>query len=159
MNINLNFKNIIDNPQCRVYINNTELYSGVVLPKYEFNIDVALGNVMLLIDHWGKLPQDTVVDRGVIVRDRSFELESIVIDHYNLEELIWDSEFRAIDGAVYPSCLFFGPNGQFVLNFENPVLRWQLRRRHEKNNNDPHWEQDYNFYTNACKRLTQILPK
>jgi hypothetical protein len=159
MNLKLNFKNIIDDPMCRIYINEQELYSGPVLDNYNLDIDVAPGSAQLLIEQWDKKPQDTVVENGTIIRDRSFELESIIIDCYNLEELKWASEFQAQDGAVYPSCLFFGPNGQFVLNFEAPVLRWILKTRHEKNNNDPHWEEDYNYYTKACRLLTQILPK
>lgn len=159
MNINLNFKNIVDGPMCRIYINDDELYSGPVLSNYTLDAGPADGPTTLTIEHWGKNPEDTVVENGVIIRDRSFELDSIIIDQYNLEELKWDSEFNAQDGAVYPSCLFFGPNGQFVLTFETPVLRWMLQTRHRKNNNDPHWEEDYNYYTEACRLLAQISPK
>jgi hypothetical protein len=117
------------------------------------------GTTTLIIEHWGKKSEDTIVENNVIVRDRSFELDCIKIDGYDLEELKWDSNFHAKDGTVYPSCLFFGPNGCFVLEFEPPVLRWMLQTRHNKNNNDPHWEEDYNYYTEACRLLEQIPPK
>lgn len=159
MKLTLNFINIANNPMCRIYINDLELYSGIVQSEYTFDTVVPVGPTTLTIEHWDKQPEDTVVENGIIVSDRSFELASILIDNYDLEELKWNSEFRSIDGAVYPSCLFFGPNGKFVLAFENPVLRWILKTRHEKNNNDPHWEEDYNYYTEACRLLTQILPK
>lgn len=156
MKINLKFKNIIDAPNCSVVVGDKNLYSGVVENEFVFDFEYPEEEYTLSIAQWGKRPEDTVVEDGHIVRDRSFELEKIVIDGYDLEDLVWESKFKADDGAVYPSCLFFGPNGRFVINLYNPILRWILKTRHEKNNNDPHWEEDYNYYQEACKRLTQI---
>jgi hypothetical protein len=156
MRLELKFKNIIDAPKCRILLNNTELYSGPVLPDFEYQHPCPDGQCYLVIEQWDKLPTDTIVQDGKIVRDRSFEISNIIIDDYDIEELIWNSEFVANDGQRYPSCLFFGPNGKFVLNFYNPVLHWILKTRHEKNNNDPNWEEDYNYYQQACKILTQI---
>lgn len=156
MNIKLYFKNIVDQPQCRIFVNTQEVAAGLVQSHYSINAEVNDGIATLIIEHCNKRPEDTVVKNGIIVRDRSFELDRIEIDGYDLEELKWDSEFHATDGAVYPSCLFFGPNGKFILNFESPALRWILKMRHEKNNNDPHWEEDYNYYTQACRLLTRI---
>jgi hypothetical protein len=137
-------------------MNDVELYCGEVLSEFEYNHVCAGGQYQLVIEHWDKLPSDTIVQDGKIIRDRSFELEKIVIDEYDIEELIWNSEFLADNGQTYPSCLFFGPPGKFVLNFYNPVLYWILKTRHEKNNNDPTWEEDYNYYQQACKILKQI---
>lgn len=134
------------------------MYSGEVKPTFSINYD-ATGPVTLEIEHYGKQPDDTVVENGVIVRDRSFELTNINVDGIEFNDLIWQSEFCATDGNVYPSCLFFGPNGKFVINFENPVLKWYLQQQHLKNNNDPLWEEDYNYYIDACKLLTQISQK
>lgn len=156
MKLKLQFKNIVDAPKCKILIGNSELYSGPVLENFEYAHDLADGQCSLVIEHWDKLPSDTIVQHGKIVRDRSFEIDKIIIDNYDLEELIWNSEFLANDGQRYPSCLFFGPNGKFILNFHNPVLYWILKTRHEKNNNDPNWEEDYNYYQQACKILTQI---
>jgi hypothetical protein len=153
MKIHLQFKNIVDEPRCRITINNQVLFAGITQPQYTFDVTVPNDACRLSIVHWDKLPKHTIVEHGVIVRDRSFELERCVIDGYDLQELVWHSQFVADNGAVYKSCLFFGPNGEFQLDFENPALRWILRTRHEKNNNDPHWEQDFEYYQQACNRL------
>ena len=157
MNIQLKFKNIVDSPMCGIYINNQNLHKGLV--PYEFVLTVAVdtADCELVIEQFDKKPEDTVVVDGLIVKDRSFELDKIIIDGYNIEELIWESEFLANDGAVYKSCLFFGPNGKFVLKFTSPVLKWILKTRNDKNNNDPHWEEDYEYYQQACNSLQQIL--
>lgn len=159
MKLHLEFINIVDLPQCKISINHQELYSGPVGEVYDFDLPITQGAVSIIITHWDKKPQDTVVENGKIIHDRSFELKRLTIDGYDLEELIWHSEFRAIDGAVYPSCLFFGPNGDFVLDIALPVLPWMLQTRHSKNNNDPHWEEDYNYYAQACQLLQQISVK
>jgi len=156
MKLQIIFKNIVDSPKCKITVANQELYSGLVNNEYNYDIELDEGPCSLVIEHWDKLPSDTVVADGKIVKDRSFELESIVIDDYNLEELIWESKFFAENGNVYPSCLFFGPNGKFIIDLYNPVLYWILKTRHEKNNNDPDWEEDYNYYQQACRILAQI---
>lgn len=159
MKILLQFKNIVDAPQCRISINDQLLFSGIAQFNHVFEVDVPLGACRLTIEHWDKLPEHTVVEQGVIVRDRSFELERCVIDGYDLEELIWTSRFVATNGEMYRSCLYFGPNGEFQLDFENPILRWILQTRHENNNNDPYWEQDFEYYQQACKRLQLMSVK
>jgi hypothetical protein len=159
MKIQLQFKNIIDEPRCTIRIDDQVLFSGIVQPHHVFDVSIPLGPCRLTIQHWDKLPEHTVTDQGVIVRDRSFELEQCLLDGYDLQELIWHSQFVADSGEVYKSCLFFGPNGEFQLDFENPPLRWILRTRHEKNNNDPHWEEDFEYYQQACKRLQLMLTK
>ena len=156
MKINLKFKNIVDSPNCRIACSNNLLYEGHVNEEFMFDVDYPYQDYELVIEHWGKLPSDTIVEDGKIVRDRSFEIEKIIIDGSDLEELVWESRFEANDGAVYNSCLFFGPNGKFIINLHNPVLYWILKTRHEKNNNDPHWEEDYNYYQQACNLLKQI---
>jgi hypothetical protein len=99
------------------------LFSGIVQPQHVFDADVTQGACRLTIEHWDKLPEHTKVEQGVIVRDRSFELERCVLDYYDLQELIWSSRFVAVGGEIYKSCLYFGPNGEFQLDFENPALR------------------------------------
>jgi hypothetical protein len=155
----LTFTSIVDNPRCQIRLEEQILYTGSVLPSIDFDLAQSLGPVSLTISHIDKRPEDTVVIDGKIVRDRSFELASIIVDGYDIEELKWQSQFRSVDGNVYDSCLFFGPNGDFHIVFELPILKWILRCRHEKNNDDPHWEDDYQSYTNACIILDQISQK
>jgi hypothetical protein len=159
MKIHIEFANVVDLPKCNISVNDRLLYRGEVQTINEFDVDLADGHCCLSIEHWDKNPGDTVVEAGKIVRDRSFELKTIAIDDYDLEELIWQSEFRATDGAVYRSCLFFGPNGTWVLDFTNPILHWILETRHKLNDNDPAWEEDYHYYTEACRILKQISIK
>lgn len=151
MRLQLQFKNIVDNPMCRIYLCQQLQYEGSVKDLFDFTVDCANTNCELRIEHWDKQPKDTKVENGVIVRDRSFELASIRIDNYDLKELVWQSKFVAQDGTVYPSCLFFGPNGNFLLEFSQPVLYWIL-----KNRNEPGWQEDYKYYETACRLLTQI---
>lgn len=159
MKLQLTFKNIVDDPQCKILINETLLYEGATQNSYAFDLAVPQGSCRLTIVHCDKSPEHTIVENGIIVRDRSFELTKCVIDGYDLQELIWLSRFVADSGEVYNSCLFFGPNGQFQLDFENPVLRWLLRSRHERDNNDSNWEQDFEYYQQACKLLQLTFNK
>jgi hypothetical protein len=151
MRLHLTFKNIVDNPKCRIYINQQLLAEGTVEPSYEFNIDLDAVECCLRIDHWDKNPSDTIVENGKIIRDRSFELEKIIIDGYDLQELIWQSSFVSSNSERYESCLFFGPNGSFELSFHLPILHWILSNRNESG-----WEEDYNHYQTACQLLKQI---
>lgn len=157
MKIELAFTNIVDAPKCAVVVDDQRLYQGPVLPNLTCNLELRNGPHVLYIEHYDKRPSDTVVnEQGIIVRDRGFELTNIVIDDYDIEELIWNSEFIAVDGRRYPSCLYFGPNGRFILLFESPSLKWMLQSRHERDKNDPTWAQDLEMYLTACQRLKQI---
>jgi hypothetical protein len=150
---------MVDCPECTIAIDNYSLFTGVVPEKFDYSLDIPEGACTLTISHINKKPEDTVVENGVIVRDRSFELEKIIIDGYDLEELVWESKFTAVSGEEYKSCLFFGPCGCYTLDFYNPILYWILKIRNEKNHNDPYWEEDYNYYQSACKILKQISNK
>ena len=103
-----------------------------------------------------KEDSDTKLDHeNKIVADLNFELEQIIIDGHDIKNLIWNSEYVA-KGEKIPSCLFFGPKGHFEFKFDMPILKWILKSNHEKHNNDPNWEEDYNYYTEAWKLLSQI---
>ena len=157
MNLTLKFNNIVDVnglPKIKISING-ELLENCVVSE---SIDISMTDsdlVRLKIEHHGKNPNtDTIVEDGTIVKDRSFELDSIIVDGYDLEELKWQSQFVTEQGETLDKCLFFGPNGTWTIDFERPVLRWILKTRHELNDNDPTWEEDYNSYVSACKLLS-----
>jgi hypothetical protein len=97
-----------------------------------------------------------LVENGVIIADKNFTLKKVVIDEYDIEELIWTSIFVDVNNNLIPSCLFFGPNGTFTLEFGEPVLKWILKSRQEKNNNDPSWEEDYNYFVQACRLVEDL---
>ena len=122
MKLQLKFKNIVDSPHCVIRMNEQELYRGVTPADFLNEFEQSESDCILVVEHIDKHPSDTIVEDGKIIRDRSFELEQITIDGYNLEELKWASEFQAKDGAVYTSCLFFGPNGEFILKFNNKFV-------------------------------------
>jgi hypothetical protein len=159
MSIQLFFKNINLRPQCKITIDDVTHYTGPVNPIIEINHSIA-GSYTLKIFFTDKLPNDTKVDnQGNIIEDKNFELDQIVIDDYDIEELKWLSKYFADDGNTYESCLFFGPKGYFEINLNHPILPWILEQKHLKNNNDPNWKEDYNYYVQAWKILNQISQK
>ena len=153
------FKNINLNPECKICVNNTILYKGAVRPMISLDLSES-GPYVLRIYFTNKLPTDTQVDeKGNIIADKNFELDKIIIDDYDLEDLKWLSKYIAEDGNIYESCLFFGPKGHFEIVLSDPILPWILEQKHIKNNNDPTWQEDYNYYTEAWKILNQISKK
>lgn len=143
-------------PKISICVNDIEYFVGDVtnsihleVPNLDFNV--------LAIRHYGKTDVDTLVVNDEIVADKNFTLNTIIIDGYNIEELIWDSTFTDNHNNVIPGCLFFGPNGVFELTFEYPVLKWILCTRHMKNNSDPDWEEDYNYYCQAVSLVKELL--
>lgn len=159
MNTKIFFKNINQNPECSITVNNETQYYGPVNECTEININY-VGPVVLEIAFTNKNPEDTVVNsEGNIIQDKNFELDKILIDGYSFDDLIWDSVYQATNNEVYKSCLFFGPPGKFVIEFDMPFLKWTLKTKHAKNNNDPHWEEDYNYYMQAWNILQQISNK
>jgi hypothetical protein len=159
MNIDFYFKNLNLSPSCKIFINHKEKYTGIVQEKISISDDTT-GKIQIEIEFIDKQPEDTIVDhQGNIVADKNFELDQIIVDGYSLNELIWDSQYTSVNGDVFVSCLFFGPAGKFQINLENPILPWLLKTRNDKYNNDPNWEEDYNYYITACNLLTQIYQK
>ena len=162
--IELRFKNIniVNNkqPLVRVVINDVELLNEPVKTKMvtplTLNDQPVPTKNILKIFFDNKEDSDTKLDHeNKIVADLNFELEQIIIDGHDIKNLIWNSEYVA-KGEKIPSCLFFGPKGHFELKFDMPILKWILKSNHEKHNNDPNWEEDYNYYTEAWKLLRQI---
>jgi len=162
MDIQLRFKNINSvgdkRPACDVEVNGETIYSGDVLPHMDLNATAEANNV-LRIHFTNKTGRETVMDAGGnVTQDLNFELEGVSIDGTDLEHHIWQSKYVATDD-VYDSCLFFGPKGYWQIDFESPVLRWFLKKDQEKNNDDPHWERDYNYYEEACQTLHKITTR
>lgn len=161
MNLALKFKNIQDCnglPLIRIHINDAVVFENPVCPLITVQCHPVSNQIKLRIEHYGKDPvADTVVDNGVIVQDRSCELDSIEVDDYDLQELKWHSAYHCEDGTVLDKCLFFGKPGTWRIEFELPVLKWILKTRHEINHNDPGWQEDYESYVRACKLLNKSI--
>ena len=159
MNFEFAFKNInpVNNkyPICRIELNGNDIFSGKVEQKIVLNADTQENNVLRIFFE-NKKGKDTILDnQQQIIQDLNFELEKIIIDGTDLKHLIWQSKYVAKD-TVIDSCLFFGPKGYWELAFDSPILKWFLKTNHDKNNNDPTWETDYNFYEKVCQKLSKI---
>jgi hypothetical protein len=161
MNLTLKFKNIQDCnglPNIRIVINDAVVFENTVCSLIPVQCHPVDNKINLSIEHYGKDPsKDTVVVDGVIVQDRSCELDTIEVDGYDLQELKWLSAYHCDDGTVLDKCLFFGKNGAWRIAFELPVLRWILSTRHEINRNDPDWSEDYESYVRACRLLNKSI--
>jgi hypothetical protein len=161
MNLALKFKNIQPCnglPHIRIVINDTVVFENTVCPLITVQCHPVDNQIKLSIEHYDKdTAVDTVVIDGVIVQDRSCELDTIEVDGYDLQELKWLSAYHCDDGSVLDKCLFFGKNGTWSIAFELPVLKWILRTRHEINRNDPTWSEDYESYVRACRLLNKSI--
>lgn len=159
MNFKFAFKNINSTnnkkPACRIELNGNNIFSGEVREHIILDVDTQHNNVLRIFFE-NKEGKDTILDnQQQIVQDLNFELEKIIIDGTDLKHLIWQSKYVTKD-TVIDSCLFFGPKGYWELAFDSPVLKWFLKTNHDKNNNDPTWETDYNFYEKVCQKLSKI---
>ena len=161
MNLTLKFKNIQDCnglPNIRIVINDAVVFENTVCPLITIQCHPVDNKINVSIEHYGKDPStDTVLADGVIVQDRSCELDTIEVDGYDLQELKWLSAYHCDDGTMLDKCLFFGKNGTWRIAFELPALRWILRTRHEINDNDPTWSEDYESYVRACRLLNKSI--
>ena len=160
MNFIFGFKNINSvnqkYPICRIELNGNDIFIGKVVPQIELDASVDAEENNLRINIENKQGKDTILDENNnISQDLNFELEKLTIDGLDLQHLIWQSRYFAKD-SVIDSCLFFGPKGYWEIKFNSPILKWYLKTNHEKNNNDPDWEIDYNYYEEACQKLSKI---
>lgn len=156
MNLNIKFKNIQTgprniNPMIRVVLNDACVYDGVV---NDVDVECNVSNAnKLQIFFVNKTNSDTEVnDAGKIISDMCFELEEVSADSIKFEDLLWSGKYKTADTEIN-GCLFFGPAGYYEINFEYPILKWKLKTKHNLTGNDPNWEEDYNYYIQACKIL------
>lgn len=142
-------------PMIAIRVNGQEHWRGAVCHKIEISVSLQEQN-RLEIEFVNKTHRDTKVnEHGNIVDDMNFVLSEIHAEDLAFQEQLWQGHYQAGDNS-YPACLFFGPAGFYQLDFEAPILKWKLRCHFEKTGQDPDWEQDFNYYTNACQLLNQI---
>lgn len=160
MKLELTFKNIRNCngvPLLRICINRTQVWEGSAQEQICIEHPVDQQSIDLEIEHYGKNNNtDVVANNGIIVQDKSCELDSISVDGQDLAELKWLGCYVTEDQESLDKCLFFGKNGHWHLSLELPALRWMLKTRHAINNNDPYWEEDYNNYIQACKLVNNL---
>ena len=162
MSLEFKFKNINSlpnkKPACRIELNGVTVFTGDVEQHIKVDAETKSSNVLRIFFENKKHNDTTVNEHDEIVQDLNFELERIMIDGLDLKHLIWESRYVAGDHTI-ESCLFFGPKGHWEMEFESPILRWWLKTNHDKNNDDPTWEADYNFYEKVCQKLNKIQTK
>jgi len=156
MTLNIKFKKINPGPRSidpliKLELNGHDIYHGKVLSEIVQECEFSTENT-LRIYFVNKTDLDTAVDNGCIVDDMSFELDEIVINEVKFGDLLWIGKYHS-GQQVFDGCLFFGPKGYYEISFQTPVLKWQLKTQHESSGTDPNWEEDYNYYTTACKIL------
>lgn len=156
MNLNIKFKNIQTGPRnidpvIKVLFNDACIYNGIVK---DLDVECNVSNAnKLQIFFVNKTNCDTSVDNtGKISSDMCFELEEIFADSISFEDLLWSGKYYT-DVTEIDGCLFFGPVGYYEINFEYPILKWKLKTKHDITGSDPNWEEDYNYYVQACKIL------
>ena len=155
-NILLYFKNInsIKNkvPFIQIYLNGESVHTGEVKTVVDLAVETLEKNI-IEIKFINKTDKDVIIDhKGNIIADLNFELEKILFDNIDIEHLKWESYYDTGVDKIQ-GCLFFGPAGKFVMQFEMPILRWILKTNHDKNNNDPNWEEDYHYYSEAWNKI------
>ena len=131
--INLSSTNWGDRyPGARVYINETLIHEGLIEDPTEMSWsgDLADGDHKIVIEMYGKIPGDTVMDGDTIVNDVVLNIDSIAIDEIELDQLLWsNSEYFPKDENAPKSmieCVNLGWNGRWELNFSSPVYLWFL---------------------------------
>jgi hypothetical protein len=143
-------------PICRIELNGNDIFTGKVVPQIKVDATANEEENILRIYFENKEGKDTILDENNnISQDLNFELEKLTIDGLDLQHLIWQSKYVS-KNTVIDSCLFFGPKGHWEIKFNSPILKWFLKTDQEKNNNDPDWEIDYNYYEEACQKLSKI---
>lgn len=142
-------------PAIRIEVNGGVCYDGPVQSRISVAAELENEN-LVKIYFVNKSSTDTQVDSaGKIVQDMNFTLANISAENTTFDELLWNGRYVAgID--VYDSCLFFGPYGFYELCFQSPVLKHKLQQKFERGELDAHWEEDYNYYTEACKILKKL---
>ena len=161
MKLNLKFKNInsvLDKqPEINVQWSGQSLYTGPVSENMLIEADCDESEFDLKIYFTNKEMSDTITDaNNNIVQDLNFELENFIIDDIDLEHLKWQSAYHYGDNESIDGCLFFGPAGFWQFNAYMPILKWKLDKNHQLLNNDPNWEEDYNYYKQAVWTLKNL---
>lgn len=148
LDIELEFSALRDfgDPLCRIIIDDAApTYQGPVLDTIKLSIPMTTGEHELRIVHYGKTNADHELDSaGNILRDKHFELRSLVLDGVKLERELWDGAFFPVYNQDYvDSCrqnniklpysikpnLYFGYNGTWKFTFFYPVYPWLIKQR------------------------------
>jgi hypothetical protein len=117
----------------------------------ELPIDLLNGTHQLDINIYGKTPKNTIVDTdGNILKDQLVELLDIYVNDIKLPHYFkFDSVYKFND-QEYKQALVFGCNGNWLWNFETPILNWVLDY---KNNH----QAQYNIISNEDLVVSHVF--
>lgn len=141
INIKIQGHRSTDFPMCRIKFNNHSLFDQPIIGtmNLKFDVDLKAKNI-LHIEHYGKLPTDTILDSdGNVESDRAIELRSISIDGYTIPKVLmyrqkffvdwWDHDIEEFDknNQTVPGFLtnnvYFGYNGYYEYSFEKDLSK------------------------------------
>lgn len=82
----------------------------------------------IIVEQYGKdMRKDTLVDeRGMIINDKAFSIESIKIGDVLVKHELYHFDFVTDDGQVLKNINYLGFNGKFVIDIDNEdIYAWQ----------------------------------
>lgn len=129
---------INDHIYCSHEIKGTEKQPTVI----EFEHELTEGEkYRLVIERSGKDTKQTVMDKGLIIKDQLLQIKSIEIDEIDIGALVYEGVYAPIypepwatqqlqAGNALPESFknvtTIGHNGRWVLSFESPFYMWLL---------------------------------
>tara|TARA_A100001011_G_C13804626_1_gene632405 strand:+ start:19 stop:498 length:480 start_codon:yes stop_codon:yes gene_type:complete len=135
-------------PNCKISINDTEVWSGDVdgtkdnptVIKFNHKLE-AEQEYNLKLDRQGKDNTQTIVENGEMIKDQMLHIKSILIDEIDIGSLVymgvykpeypepWKSE-QIEAGVELPETKKFvtemGHNGTWTFTFTSPLYMWLL---------------------------------
>jgi hypothetical protein len=126
--ISLNGHNLNGWPSVRVALNDNVIFDGEAVNECVIlhTDNNPSNNNKLTIEHYGKNGDTLLDDRGNIIADRYFNIDSIKIDDLVLDDVFF-SEYRVIFKTEHGQekiGTYIGENGILTLNFAYPL--WKL---------------------------------
>ena len=117
-------------PAARVYLNNELLFDDLVRDPKEIKVKSVVlseGNHTIRVELHRKLPNETVVQDGKIVKDQLLNIDEIKLDDIPLGYLLHqNSTYLTDDGKDVKNCVNLGWNGTWSFSFTVPVYIWLL---------------------------------
>lgn len=117
-------------PLCCIKLNDNIVFDGDLTNEIEIDV-IKSGINVLTIEHYGKHPDDTIVDNdGNIIGDVGFNLESVYLDilqftpvYLNWHKFYPDYTNFGSGPVSLQNNLYFGFNGKYILYFYGDIIK------------------------------------
>jgi hypothetical protein len=116
-------------PKIRILIDHNvieELYFDGPVATATVPVDLCNGDHTLLVERYDKTQNNVVFVDGKILQDQAVTLESMYVDNVKLSDLFLYHGKFCYDNNVLPGVLTWGPNGQWLWEFQTPLLPWLI---------------------------------